>query len=138
MEIQLISTKVGSLRFTELGQGESSDATNKPSMRLNFITEYSETDNTLFEIKFFINYNINGKFAMELEYLARFKASDVLDEKFKTSSFTQINAPAIAFPYLRSYVSTLTLNSGYEPLILPTINFVRLGEQKVQQKNIEN
>ena len=36
--------------------------------------------------------------------------------------FIRINAPAILFPYVRAYVSTLTSLSGIEPVILPTLN----------------
>ena len=56
---------------------------------------------------------------------------EIVDEKitedFKLSSFSKINAPAIAFPYLRAFVSNLTLQSGLEPVILPSINFVQLA-----------
>ena len=50
-----------------------------------------------------------------------------ITEDFKLSSFPKINAPAIAFPYLRAFVSNLTLQSGLEPVILPSINFVQLA-----------
>lgn len=37
-------------------------------------------------------------------------------------SFFNVNAPAILFPYVRAYISTLTALSGINPIILPTIN----------------
>ena len=38
-------------------------------------------------------------------------------------SFFNVNAPAIVFPYIRAYISTLTSLSGMNnPVILPTIN----------------
>lgn len=37
-------------------------------------------------------------------------------------SFFNINAPAILFPYVRAYVSSLTAMSGMSPITLPTIN----------------
>lgn len=46
---------------------------------------------------------------------------DLIDE-YKAVFFTG-SAPAIMFPYLRAYISTLTGVSGIEPIILPTINF---------------
>ena len=45
------------------------------------------------------------------------------------------NAPAIVFPYIRSYISTLTTQSGNKPILLPTLNLVGLAEQLKQ--NIE-
>lgn len=38
------------------------------------------------------------------------------------------NAPAILFPYLRAYVSTLTAQSGIPAVIIPTVNLVKEGE----------
>lgn len=36
--------------------------------------------------------------------------------------YTSVNAPAILFPYVRAYISTLTSLSGISPIVLPTIN----------------
>jgi len=43
------------------------------------------------------------------------------DDKLK--NYFYVNAPAILFPYIRAYISTLTNLSGYSPVNLPTINF---------------
>lgn len=61
-----------------------------------------------------------------------FKIDEDISEEFKLSNFPKINAPAIAFPYLRAFVSNLTLQSGFEPIILPSINFVKLAEENEQ------
>jgi preprotein translocase subunit SecB len=42
--------------------------------------------------------------------------------KEEMDAFFNVNAPAILFPYVRSYISTLTALSGINPIILPTIN----------------
>ncbi len=44
------------------------------------------------------------------------------------NSFFYINAPAILFPYIRAYVSTLTTLSGYATVTLPTLNLTNLAE----------
>lgn len=45
-----------------------------------------------------------------------------LDEQHR-GIFFDSNAPAILYPYVRAYVNALTSLSGFNPLILPTINF---------------
>ena len=65
-----------------------------------------------------------------------FKANQDLDEEFKKSDFVKVSAPAIAFPYIRSYISNLTLQSGYPTVILPSINFVRLAKEKERKENL--
>jgi preprotein translocase subunit SecB len=57
---------------------------------------------------------------------------DQLDKLF------YINAPAILFPYIRAYISTLTNLSGFKPINLPTLNLTGLGEDlKQNTKEIE-
>ena len=48
-----------------------------------------------------------------------------IDEKFKESNFPIINAPAIAYPFLRAFVSNFFVSSGYYPILLPTYNFTK-------------
>lgn len=38
------------------------------------------------------------------------------------------NAPAIVFPYIRAYIGTLTTQSGYPALLLPTLNLSNLSK----------
>jgi len=40
-----------------------------------------------------------------------------------------VNAPAIMFPYIRSYISTLSSLSGIPTIILPTLNMTSLAEE---------
>lgn len=58
----------------------------------------------------------------EIEMRGFFEFSNELTEQKKGAFFTG-SAPAIMFPYLRAYISTVTSLSGIEPIILPTINF---------------
>ncbi len=60
---------------------------------------------------------------------AFFESEKELDEEAKNSDFIQLNSPAIAFPYLRSFVTTLTTLAGYIPVTLPTINLSRLKSE---------
>ncbi len=51
-----------------------------------------------------------------------------IDEAFIASPFPRVNAPAIAFPYLRAMISTITLQAGLKPVMLPSINFAGAKE----------
>lgn len=44
------------------------------------------------------------------------------------SPFLIQNSPAIVFPYIRAYISTLTTQSGISPIVLPTWNLSSLAE----------
>lgn len=44
-------------------------------------------------------------------------------------NFIGINAPAILFPYIRSYISNITALGGIQPVIMPTLNMTAVGNQ---------
>lgn len=50
-------------------------------------------------------------------------------------SFVAQNAPAILFPYVRAYVGNMTALGGIEPIIMPTVNLVHLGEELLAHIN---
>lgn len=54
--------------------------------------------------------------------VAFFEYDSSLTEAQK-KTFFMYNAPAILFPYIRAYISTLTAQSGIDAIVLPTINF---------------
>lgn len=83
--------------------------------------------------KFIIMFDIELKdqsFYLVFQVAFSFTTEDEITEDFKFSDFPKINAPAIAFPFIRSYISNFTLQSGFDPVILPSINFVKLANQK--------
>ncbi len=68
-----------------------------------------------------------NKFNIKLSTIAIFEFdSDI--ENYSSSLFI-VNAPAIAFPYLRAYITNLTAQSGLFTITLPTFNLVGLSDQ---------
>ena len=48
------------------------------------------------------------------------------------------NAIAILFPYIRAFVSTLTLQANYGPLVLPTMNLSSLAGVRKERTRIDD
>jgi len=92
--------------------------------------QYHPEVNDLFAVVFKINLIHSNEFELKAEYIAWFKTSEPITDEFKKSSFPKVNAPAIAFPFLRSFISTVTLNAGYSPALLPSVNFVNFKNKK--------
>ena len=73
---------------------------------------------------------------MSTLYEVVFEIADSEEEGFKVSdetlvhTFMQVNAPAIAYPFLRAFVSTVSVNCGYDTVILPSVNFQALYNNK--------
>ena len=46
------------------------------------------------------------------------------------------NSLAIVFPYVRAFVSTITLQANMQPVVLPTINLMGLTEELKEQTTV--
>lgn len=127
MKIQLKDWKISNLNLSLLNENIKRQENSFDLESGNFFSEDKE-DKT-FGVGFKLTIN-DESFDLTVEAIFHF---EVLDEKitedFKLSSFPKVNAPAIAFPYLRAFVSNLTLQSGLKPVILPSINFVQLANK---------
>ncbi len=66
---------------------------------------------------------------IHVQYHTVFKSSEAITNDFLKSDFVKISAPAIGFPYVRSFISTLSVDAGLPPIILPSINFVQLSKE---------
>jgi preprotein translocase subunit SecB len=125
MKIQLENWKVLKLNFSsneEISRKEN-------SFDLSTGHFFYEDKPDVFGISFEVEIN-DKRFNLIIETVFMFKLDKSISEEFKLSDFPKINAPAIAFPYLRAYISNLTLQSGFEPVMLPSINFVNLAKEK--------
>jgi preprotein translocase subunit SecB len=63
---------------------------------------------------------------IEIEAVAVFYFDSQIDIQTLDKLF-YVNAPALLFPYIRAYITTLTTLSGFEPVTLPTLNMTELG-----------
>lgn len=125
MKIQLDNWKVINMNFTFLDDIKRDEN----SFDLKSASLFPENEKKSFGIGF----NLNVKdvdFDLSIETLFMFSLDEEITEQFKLSDFPKINAPAIAFPYLRALVSNVTLQSGFDPVMLPSINFVKLAEER--------
>ena len=102
------------------------DVTRKIKTNLSFESRFLPGNLTGFLLVFeLVPENEANGFLLKLKAVAHFEADAPIDEAFKESSFVKVSAPAIVFPYIRAYVSNLTLNSGYEPIMLPFLQFCK-------------
>ncbi len=75
------------------------------------------------------NQRFNEIINIKTEYHTVFESIHQIDNDFLESDFAKISAPAIGFPYLRAFVSTLSIQAGLAPIILPSINFVQFEKE---------
>jgi preprotein translocase subunit SecB len=75
----------------------------------------------------------NRRFSLSVVSLALFESREPISEETRKSDLFIINAPAIAFPYVRSFITTFTASIGMPPVVLPTYNFVHQRNSKPRQ-----
>lgn len=93
----------------------------------DFGTSFSDEEDKAFQVKFAIEIKEtnDSDFMIKIEATALFSTKEDICDDFKSSDFSQMNAPAIAFPFLRSFIQTLCVNAGIPPIILPSFNFAK-------------
>lgn len=86
------------------------------------------SDNSIFKLKLDITIKDNNEVInAELTTEATFVFNKSITES-DLENYFYVNAPAIVFPYVRAYLSTLTNLSGIRPINLPTLNLTRLKD----------
>ena len=130
MKIQLDNWEVQKLNFSIIQDKERE----QNSFDLETANFFSEEKTNAFGVIFEVDIN-DKKFDLHIEAVFFFSLDEDITEKFKISTFPRVNAPAIAFPYLRAFISNITLQAGFEPVILPSINFIRLAEENSNTDN---
>jgi len=70
----------------------------------------------------------NDSFEVNIKATAFYTFKNVHFENNEISSIFLVNAPAILFPYIRAYISTLTALSGISPVLLPTVNLTGMKD----------
>lgn len=130
MKFRLESNRVEKLNIETL---HTPDKQKENSLKMDYKLIFPDEDSHTFIIRFSyelsdaILYKISG----ESQFV--FRTDEAIDQDFRNSEYPYINAPAVAYPYLRSFISFITLNSGFAPAILPTLNFVEFGRTKISQ-----
>ena len=81
---------------------------------------YPEDSDSAFSIVMEAKIDVKDHFTLEIAAIGHFKLDGDITPEIR-SSFINTNAPAIMFPYLRSFVSTFTSNVGISSgtLIIP-------------------
>lgn len=87
------------------------------------------TEKAIYELNFkFVAHNGNPDNAfVKIECIANFKFEDgiLFDD---IPSYFYRNSIAILFPYIRAFISTVTLQANIPPIVLPTMNLSSLEE----------
>ncbi|MCK9398998.1 MAG: protein-export chaperone SecB [Bacteroidales bacterium] len=77
----------------------------------------------------------NNRFNANVTCIGFFSFAEGAKEK-ELSTYFYTNAPAILFPYIRSYIAALTALSGMEVIHIPTLNLTNLSDELMKNTTI--
>lgn len=64
------------------------------------------------------------------------KGRSIFSTKQENKNLLEKNTIAIMFPYIRSYISSITTQPGMTPIVLPAMNIVAMiNDQKTEEKS---
>ena len=105
------------------------NSSDQMDIELGVASSFSNDNLKSYLIKIIVNIKMkNNDFKLDCVAVGQFSTSEKIDDEFKDSHFVKINSPAILFPFVRSYINTMTTNSGLTPIILPAFNFSNLHD----------
>jgi preprotein translocase subunit SecB len=98
------------------------DGSNSIDLNIEPKVFYPEDSNLIFKIFMDVSVHCEGFFNLNLVGIGTFEFDKEFEDDKLKKTFVNANAPAIMFPYVRSFVTTLTTNLGNVtgPLVIPT------------------
>lgn len=135
MKIRLHKTYADRFTLESSADGRGDGEREEPNLSLRIVaqTEPSKFFSVMFELDIALD---SASKSIRLLYVAEFESDeDMTVELIKESSFANVNAPAIGYPFLRSFLATVLLNAGYEPVLLPAVNFQALYSARRERKH---
>lgn len=128
-KISFLGFRCSSFNFTPSSSYLNGIAPEGINLTMNYGGVKSDDSPNRFIEKFdIVISDVSNETTIQATFVGLFESTDVVDDLFINSSFVKVNAPAILFPFIRSYISTITINAGLEPIILPAINFASKAE----------
>ena len=125
MKLKLLDYRVVNLNL-EAVESDSSLEQSHDELDLHVGQFFPEDKENIFGIGFRISFQQEG-YSIKAEMRFFFETDSPITDEFKNGLFPVINAPAIA--YLRSFLSILTMQAGYPPVMLPSVNFVEFAKK---------
>lgn len=132
IEINFVDFYVSSINF--LSPNPEADFTQNIVVDLNYrivITE-NDSDNVFFIVFEITMKNEKEDFQIYVQTISAFSCNQKLTEDLANTDLFVRRAPEMAFPYLRSFISSFLTNAGYPTLYLNAINFSQMKPSSIE------
>lgn len=105
---------------------------------LQHIIEVDKDNKNIFKTIFILNLSItDNPFNLQVQAAGSFTISGEVDQKVY-DNYLSISAPSILYPYIRAFISNMTVQAGIKPIIIPPLNFSALAPSKAENDPSQN
>lgn len=92
-------------------------------INFQYISHIYKENSNLFDAEFIVTLtNVENKFNLQIQALGFFEIHGDVSPDVR-SNYLNISSPSIVFPYLRTFITNLVIQSGMKPIFIPAINF---------------
>jgi preprotein translocase subunit SecB len=102
-------------------------------VNIQHITQVNDEFENLFRTVFIININgKNNSFSLQVQAIGNFEIIGEIPKNVK-DNYLNISSPSIIYPYVRAYISNITLQSGMNPITIPPMNFAAVSQNEKKE-----
>jgi preprotein translocase subunit SecB len=130
MNIQLTSTKT---LFLKLQPPQDNFIEQEEQFSFDYQVEFPDSIKNKFIVVIKSLIEHKSGYHLDTIFLAEFQTDSDVNEEFKKSKFPFVNAPAIAYPFFRSFIANTLMNCGLDIMYLPSVNFEALYKKKKEK-----
>lgn len=119
-------------------RGNENKISGKYNIKVNCTCNLNTENANLFMSSFIIDIIDQEEklFSFQIKALGFFEILGTIEDSIR-NNFMHISAPAIVYPYIRSFISNFLLQSGMQPIMLPPMNFVaKVSEINKEQNEV--
>lgn len=120
MKFQLVKNKIKRLNIEPI----NGEIEQKNSFSFTHSCNFDDKEMKVFIISFKFELISGRNYKLDFMHDFYFQTDEDITDEFLKSHYPSVNAPAIAYPYVRAFVANLLLNAGLESVLLPAVNFV--------------
>ncbi|EML0361299.1 hypothetical protein RI835_000624 [Providencia rettgeri] len=122
MDIELTHKRVDQLTMESLTKGQI-EQEQPITVNIGSTVYAHDQDKKMVRINYPVIVTVKDNVTISIGYNFYFKLSESVADDFHKSETARKTAPALAYPYIKSYIENVLLLSGYRDFSIPFLDF---------------
>ncbi|EMH4043673.1 hypothetical protein V6N22_003616 [Providencia stuartii] len=122
MDIELTHKRVDQLTLESLVKGQI-EQEQPITVNIGSTVYAHDKDKKMVRINYPITVVVKDNVSISMSYNFYFKLSENVTDSFHKSEIARKVAPSLAYPYIKSYIESVLILSGYKDFSIPFLDF---------------